>query len=431
MLELSIHYLGSLFGLLIMVLMYNYLGNREKLNTKSFLYIMVASILSLINTLTNYTISKTLVFYLLYVLTLKFIFKEEIKETMIKGLIIYLIVMFFETVCGLLMILLPFDNAMDVNQSPIFKSLVSAIIMLISYTILFIKKVKSAIKKIFEISIKKDVSYIIIMLAIIILFLSTITFKNALNYQSLTYLIINIMLFIIIIIAYSLSVVNIYKKDKAEEKEEILLNFIKKYEFIIDKDRINRHEMLNNLLMLKSFKNKNSKEYTELIDDLIKDYKSTSPNMLKNLHKLPSGLKGVIYYKLYDMEKEEIKVITNISTNSISVLDKMDANIYSKTCKIIGILLDNAIEATSKCKKKIISLDIYEREKEIFIEIINTADLKNVDIERINEKNYSSKGKNRGYGLFLVNKMINSSDKLELIQKVSNNNFISIFKIKE
>ena len=72
---------------------------------------------------------------------------------------------------------------------------------------------------------------------------------------------------------------------------------------------------------------------------------------------------------------------------------------------------------------------MYENKDNISIEIINTATIKEIDLSRINEKNYSSKGKNRGYGLYLVNRMINSTNKLELEQKILNNTFVSILKI--
>ena len=428
--EYIIHYLSSVIGLLVMVKMYNIIEDNKKINIKNISFILFMSIFSTINTLNNYTFSKILIFYLLLLVTLKFIFDQDFKSIIIKALIVYIIIMFVETICSILLLALPFSNALELNNSSIYKFLISTLIMLISCLVLYIKKIRKFIKKISKILINKNAFHIIIVLIMILLFLSTITFKNALNFRSITHFIINIFLFIIIIFAYSISVINMYKRNKAEEKEEILLTFIKKYEFIVDKDRINRHEMLNNLLVLKSFENKSSKEYLTLIDNFIKEYKSTTSNILKNLHKLPSGLKGIIYYKLYDMEKEGIKTFIKISSKSVSKLDKMEVNIYSKICKIVGILLDNAIEGTKICKNKNISIDMYENKNSIFIEIINTANIKNIDLNKINEKNYSSKGKNRGYGLYLVNKMVNSSSELELEQKLINNSFVSILKIK-
>ena len=383
MVDIIIHYSGSFLGLFIMVLMYNFLKERKKLDLKSYILIFIISGISLVNTLLNYTISKVLIFYLLYILTLKIIFKDNIKEITVKALINYLIVMFFEIFCSLFMIILPFSNALDIDNSPINKFIISTLIMLISYLVLYIRKFNKFIKRVSETLINKNAFHIIVAVVMILIFLSTITFKNALNFHSLTHLIINIVLFVIIIFAYTISVINMYKRNKAEEKEEILLTFIKKYEFIVDKDRINRHEMLNNLLVLKSFENKSSKEYLTLIDNFIKEYKSTTSNILKNLHKLPSGLKGIIYYKLYDMEKEGIKTFIKISSKSVSKLDKMEVNIYSKICKIVGILFKNGGKQYKVSEGSIVLLDklsLEPKSKVEFSEVLALHDGANLSV---------------------------------------------------
>ena len=53
-----------------------------------------------------------------------------------------------------------------------------------------------------------------------------------------------------------------------------------------------------------------------------------------------------------------------------------------------------------------------------------------VDISKIYKKGFSSKGTNRGIGLYLVSKIIKDNDWLSLSQEFKNNKFISILKIK-
>ena len=216
---------------------------------------------------------------------------------------------------------------------------------------------------------------------------------------------------------------------KAEEKEEILLDFMKKYEYIIDRDRVNRHEWLNNLLILKSVKNKSDSEYNEVLDKFIKMYQANETGFVRNIYNLPSGLKGIIYYKIYDMKKSNIEVVTNISTSAVTKLDDINPELFVKTCKIIGILLDNSLESAIVSKEKQIVIDIYEENKEIYFYLENTIKEK-VDLTKINHKNYSTKGKNRGLGLHLVEKIIKEQPNLKLIQKQENNKFISILKLK-
>ena len=44
------------------------------------------------------------------------------------------------------------------------------------------------------------------------------------------------------------------------------------YELILYKTRENRHEMVNNLLVLKGEKNKNSKKYNDILNGIIEQY---------------------------------------------------------------------------------------------------------------------------------------------------------------
>ena len=72
---------------------------------------------------------------------------------------------------------------------------------------------------------------------------------------------------------------------------------------------------------------------------------------------------------------------------------------------IIGVFLDNAKEASLESKEKRVAVEMYETDNDLHIIIANTYKGK-IDIEKINEYGYSSKGKNRGTGLHLVNKIV-------------------------
>ena len=94
----------------------------------------------------------------------------------------------------------------------------------------------------------------------------------------------------------------------------------------------------------------------------------------------------------------------------------------------MGIVIDNAIEASSKTNNKYILIDIYN-DNGIVIEISNSFKGK-VDINSINDKYYSTKGKNRGLGLFIINKLIKSSN-ISYEQFINDSIFTTIIKIKK
>ena len=89
-----------------------------------------------------------------------------------------------------------------------------------------------------------------------------------------------------------------------------------------------------------------------------------------------------------------------------------------KLCEILGILLDNAIEAARECKNKLIEVrfvkDTCKNDKIIIIE--NTYENYEVEMDKIFEKGYSTKNdkKDHGLGLWNLNKIIKHSDNLKL-----------------
>ena len=109
----------------------------------------------------------------------------------------------------------------------------------------------------------------------------------------------------------------------------------------------------------------------------------------------------------------------DIIMNIEITLDLQQINIdYYDLCGILGILLDNSIEAAKECKEKIVNVrfikDFYTNKKVIIIE--NSYKNVEVDIEKIFEKGYSTKGdkKEHGLGLWNVKKLLKHSKNLEL-----------------
>lgn len=84
--------------------------------------------------------------------------------------------------------------------------------------------------------------------------------------------------------------------------------------------------------------------------------------------------------------------------------------------RILGILLDNAIEASKECDKKIINITFREDSKNNrqLIIIENTYKNKKVDTEKIFEKGISEKENHTGLGLWEVRKIIKKNNNVNL-----------------
>ena len=96
-------------------------------------------------------------------------------------------------------------------------------------------------------------------------------------------------------------------------------------------------------------------------------------------------------------------------------LNSLNIDTYELT-RILGILLDNSIEAAQKKKKKYISVRFlmdYRKNRQLVI-VENTYKDKDIDTYKIFEKSYSTKPHNTGLGLWEVNKILKKHDNLAI-----------------
>lgn len=96
-------------------------------------------------------------------------------------------------------------------------------------------------------------------------------------------------------------------------------------------------------------------------------------------------------------------------------LNTLNMKIY-EFARILGILLDNAIEASNECDEKIININFRNDTKNNrqLITIENTYQNKDIDMDQIFEKGISGKKNHTGLGLWEVRKIIKKSNNLNL-----------------
>lgn len=398
------------------------LNIRFKTNFRNIMILLLFGCLFIVN---NYLISsgmhRIIISVTLLTIMYKLMFNDTIKETLVKSLICYILLVLIELLLSIIMINFKYTNINDFNNGVLLKCIVSFVELFLTLKIIKNEKCNILLNKIIETS-NKDIT-VNIFLVISAINMITLVLKYEKSFNTTTYFT-NLILILIFTGLMFISVRNNIKAKKESEKIETLLNFMSKYEKIIDEERINRHEMLNNLLMLKSFKNKNTKKYDDTINDIIKLYEKNGKETIRNVSNLPSGLKGVLYYKIEDMKHYDINVNINISKRAKSLLDIIETKEYVSLCKIFGIVLDNACDAAKESNDKFVFIEIYEINSTIHINIENSFKNK-IDINKLNDQYYSTKGKGRGLGLFLANKLIKESESLDMVQRVENNMFVS------
>ena len=150
------------------------------------------------------------------------------------------------------------------------------------------------------------------------------------------------------------------------------------------------------------------KYYVQLEDDCqkVNNLYVLNPKLINN-----PGVYSLLTTKYHEAEEKGIKVNMSLLLD----LSKLNMKIYEFT-RVLGILLDNAIDASSECKEKLVNIifrDDAKNHRQLII-VENTYKDKNVDTEKIFNKGFTGKENHTGLGLWEVRKILNKSKNLNL-----------------
>lgn len=165
------------------------------------------------------------------------------------------------------------------------------------------------------------------------------------------------------------------------------------------------------------------KYYKDLIKDChsVTNLETLKPEIINN----PS-IYSILASKYYKADAENIQINLEVDID----LNTLNITTYELT-RMLGILLDNSIEAAKECEEKIINVKFYDdesRDRQLVI-IENTYANKDVDTIKIFEKDYTTKEHNTGLGLWEVNKILNKHNNLSLFTTKNNKFFIQQLEI--
>lgn len=402
--------------------------NKFQLNTiGKVLYTILTLCLMAINTYCNLSFSMLLISFLLTLFSNYVIFRDSFKECLFRSLVFFIVMAVVEVLLSFIIYFLPSYNSIaEYDISVIYKLVVSFVVYFLTFIVVSFKFIKKICDNII---LKIKEGYIIFLsLVISLLYILILVFKYKSNFTYSYDYIINIVLLICLILLLFVIFYVKYKSDLVKHKHEVLLDFMSNYEKLIDEHRVKLHEVHNDLIVLKSYKNKNSKNYDIVLNDFINKYKKSGTSY-KNIYKLPSGLKGMLYYKIYDMKSSGIDVQLILSNVVMESIERIVNKDFVLITKALGILLDNANDASIKSKNKYVIIEFYRENDNLIIRIENSCDSNKIDFSKIYNKGYSSKTSSRGYGLFILKSLISKSPNITFNQFLENGNFVSILNI--
>lgn len=206
------------------------------------------------------------------------------------------------------------------------------------------------------------------------------------------------------------------------EKFDDLYEYVQTMEESLDNEQMNIHEYKNQLSVIRSMtNNKKIKDYIDsLVDECPDDAKWNTE--LKNLPKC--GLKGLLHYKLACASKKNLNVLITVSPDTAPVIKDLSLEEMKQLSRLVGIYMDNAMDAALDTEKKNVALEIYKIKDTVNIVISNSANIDESKVKMIGKKGFTSKGKGHGRGTYLAKKMLLHSKKFSASNSVVKDYYI-------
>ena len=402
---------------------------HKKYNIFSIKNNIIIIILTLIQTLTynqSYSIIYIITNYLLLVVVNKVIFQENMYKTIIATCILVITIMladFFNSI-----FIINFISLEKIRSYWYLRVLsnvvVSTLIVIIMSIPIIRKKCIYFINKFGNKYISITSLFIILVICIVF-----ITHNISINFQLNIEFIANTLTVIALIIFCYIFINENNEFNILNEKYDSLFNYVQTFENWIEKEQLNRHEYKNQLASIRCITKE--KKVRDKIDSIMLDNINITNDTVNQLKPIPNGgLKGLLYYKIAIAENSKLNIELDISIKNPDIIKKLSEDKIKILCRLLGIYLDNAIEAAKETKKKIISIEIYEVDKNINIVITNTFDNTN-DISKRNDKGFTTKGHGHGKGLYFARKMLDKSSWLEESQSILDKYYIQRLIIKK
>lgn len=382
---------------------------------EKILYIVSAALISLIsmfflkspiNLIFNY-ISSFIIIYL--------IFKRNIIKTVISGLLpsfIFTIVqsLLFNPYITLLNI--TFDDFMVI---PIYKFPLALLIYFIVFLVTYIFRNNKLHLSQLENLDKKSKSLIIanLVFALIYIVIEIFITMKYLNILPLTFTFANFAMLLLYFIITLYSISKIIKLKTATTQLESAEEYNKTLHILHDNVRGFKHDFDNIVTTIGGYINTDDMEglkkyYVQLEQDCerVNNLYILNPDSINN-----PGIYNLLTSKYHEATEKGIDV------NIYFLLDLNDLHmkIY-EFARILGILLDNAIEAAEKSKEKLINISFRkdERNNRNLILIENSYANKDVDTEEIFNKGFTEKENHTGIGLWEVRKILSKNNNINL-----------------
>lgn len=400
------------------------LFNLDIKNKNKILYIAISACLSLVSMFFLVSPFNIIFNYITSFIVVYFILKTNILKTILASILpsfVFTIVqsLLFNPYITLLNI--SYDEALTI---PMYKIPITLVMYAVIFILSFILKRKHFSLKILD-DIDNKSKYIIILnllFGLTYIILEILITMKYIDILPLTYTFSN---FIMLLLYFAISLYSISKVEKLNKTTQELESaeqYNKTLHILHDNVRGFKHDFDNMVTTIGGYINTDDMEglkkyYLELEKDCerVNNLYILNPDSINN-----PGIYNLLTSKYHEATEKGIDVTIYYLLN----LDELNMKIY-EFARILGILLDNAIEASEKSSEKIINISFRRDSKNNrdVISVENSYSNKDVDTEAIFNKGFSEKENHSGLGLWEVRKILSKNNNVNLFTNKTNDLF--------
>lgn len=399
---------------------------------KTYEFLLIYMIVIIVSYIGTSKFFKNMINFICFVVLTKYMFKKNINKTVLLSLLTLGIVAISEMIYVFILVGIVKVNA-EILQTDYFVSwLTNTMIAAIGWVIVRNSRMIDFLNKKVE-NIDSQNRMIVIMFAILSLLSLTIVIYYI--YFKVNF-VQSVILAIALILILLFLVFNVINEKEEYAKLQIKYNLINQnldtYERVLRSQKKQNHENSNNLAVLRGMI-QNGKESAiealEYIDSLTGKRLNDDQELLMEIQDVPTGgLQGLLYQKLLLMKEKKINYNLQVSKHVKGNIFKcINLDDYAALCQVLGIFLDNAIEAVENYDQRLVGIYIYKNRNEIALKISNNY-FGIIDVVNMDKMGYSTKGELRGYGLDNANEILEKTRILSCNKVFDGNIFESVKK---
>lgn len=248
------------------------------------------------------------------------------------------------------------------------------------------------------------------------------------EFQTLFY-VIYVCVAAIFIILISMTIIREMALQRTKKEINQYYKYTLQIEEINNEMRKFRHDYVNILATLSDFIREDDMQglktyFDQNIAHLHDDMKlnAIKINGLQNLHF--REIKGLLTTKIIQSQEQNI----NISVEITEPIESINMNIIELS-RCIGIIMDNAIEASEFVDNPTIQIAFIKNEESILLIFMNKCSKDTPKVHKLFEDKFSTKGRKRGIGLTTLKEITEKTDHVFLDTYIHNQYFIQKIEI--